>query len=144
MNQLNEKIVLPGRETLELSIGLDEAHTVKHWSLRGIGDLEFLKELSSYRKTTVNTIDDFLIPQGTSVFALMIKELILKTRGQWNHPFDDEILCNCRGIPFQTVDRAIMVGAHTPEEVSAQTSASTSCGTCRVHVENIINYRLKK
>ena len=78
------------------------------------------------------------------ILTLILSEMILKLRGEWNFPYADEELCHCRSIATQTVDQAIIAGAHSPEVVTRQTSASTACGTCRPTVQKIIEYRTRK
>lgn len=75
--------------------------------------------------------------------ALLLKEFILKARGEWKYPCSEDELCHCRFVRTQTVDMAILNGAHTPQQVTRQTSASSNCGTCRPEVEKLIEYRLK-
>lgn len=82
------------------------------------------------------------LPKGRDHGTLLVRELILKTQGQWQFPYEHQELCHCRAIPTHTVDQAIISGAHTPEAVSRMTSASTACGTCRPDVERILKYRL--
>ncbi len=82
------------------------------------------------------------LPPGNNHSALLLRELILKIRGEWKFPYPDLELCHCRAIPTQNVDQAILCGAHTPEAVSAITSASTACGTCRPEVQALMAYRL--
>lgn len=82
------------------------------------------------------------LPAGNSHSALLVRELLLKIRGEWKFPYADLELCHCRAIPAAAVDQAILCGAHTPETVSAISSASTACGTCRPDVQAILAYRL--
>ncbi|PIS11104.1 MAG: nitrite reductase [Bdellovibrio sp. CG10_big_fil_rev_8_21_14_0_10_47_8] len=82
------------------------------------------------------------LPKGTSHSELLVKELILRVQGKWKFPYEHLELCHCRRVETEVVDQAIIAGAHRPEEVSRQTSASTACGTCRPDVEKIIQFRL--
>jgi len=79
-----------------------------------------------------------------------LRELILvfksshgvEQRGEWNPPYTHEEICHCRAVPTREVEKAIIMGAHTPQKVSRWTSASTACGTCRPDVEKMISYFL--
>jgi NAD(P)H-nitrite reductase large subunit len=50
-------------------------------------------------------------------------------------------MCHCRVVTTAQVDRAVVAGCHSPREVSRETTASTSCGTCRPDVEAWIRFR---
>lgn len=108
--------------------------------LTGVGCLEFLKALEDLRQRLGKDIQKIPIPQGKDHASLILKELILRAQGKWAPPFDEEELCHCRKVPTETVCSAIRAGAHSAVEVSDRTSASTSCGTCRPHVEALIKY----
>lgn len=84
------------------------------------------------------------LPDGSGHETLLLREWILKARGEWKFPYNEDELCHCRRVPTHVVDQAIVAGAHTPEAVSRATSASTNCGTCRPDVERILAYRLGK
>jgi bacterioferritin-associated ferredoxin len=83
------------------------------------------------------------LPQGDSHAELLVREFILRCQGRWTTVYKHEELCHCRQIKAITVDQAIISGAHTPEQVSRLTTASTACGTCRPDVEKMINQRLR-
>ena len=46
------------------------------------------------------------------------------------------------GLDPETVEAAIIYGAHTVESVAIRTTAGTVCTTCRPNSDKIINYRL--
>jgi bacterioferritin-associated ferredoxin len=48
------------------------------------------------------------------------------------------IVCVCRNLSDQAVDRAIHGGARTVADVARATGAGTSCGCCRETVEAMI------
>ena len=75
------------------------------------------------------------IPQEKTPEMLLLRELILKIRGEWGDAPSDPELCHCRKIPQTHVERAIILGAHTIEKVRARSSANTSCGTCLPEVD---------
>lgn len=101
--------------------------------------LHFIREKA---KAEGNDLQRWTLPTGVTHEELLLKEALLKLKNNWQYPYEHEELCHCRAVATQKVDEAIMMGAHTPEKVSRQTSASTACGTCRPDVEKIIAYRL--
>jgi bacterioferritin-associated ferredoxin len=80
-------------------------------------------------------------PKGLSHSEMLIRELILKYHNQWSLPYKEIEICHCRGINTETVDQAIVCGAHKIEHIKTRTSASTACGTCTKDVESLISYR---
>lgn len=132
-----------GREKLEITLNVD-GDQILGVEVHSTGCLAFL-ELSQEMKTKlVGTISQLQPPQGKDHPALIWREMILKMKGEWVDPYKDDELCHCRKIPTLKVDRAIVYGAHTIEEVRQQTSANTGCGTCRPDVLSLIENRLKK
>lgn len=133
---------LPGRETASLTFVLGEGGEILSPRLTGIGGPEFLRLLCEWRPKIQGRLEDLPAPTGRSLGEILLRELILRAKGQWNYPYNEPELCHCRVIPTAIVDAAIVCGAHTPREVSEQTSCSTACGTCRPDVEAMIKYRL--
>lgn len=82
------------------------------------------------------------VPEGDSHAEMLLRELVLKVRGEWFLAYKEAEVCHCRKVSAATVDEAILAGAHTPQMVSRQTSASTACGTCRPDVQKMIDHRL--
>lgn len=140
MSKKDIHVSLPGREEIQLSIEL-EGDLIVDAKLTGIGGSELLECLVDYRKKLTGSVKDLPLPEGQSAASMLLREVILKAKDQWQMPFTEEELCHCRGIPTKNVDMAIVTGAKTPEKVSELTSASTACGTCRPDVEAIIRYR---
>lgn len=137
------KVELEGRDYIEVECEGEDPKspgTLKKVSFLGCST--FLQTMQDLRKEFGPDLRKWSLPQGHDHSSLLIKEMILKLRGEWAFPYDEEELCHCRTIPTHTVDQAIIAGAHTPEVVTRQTSASTACGTCRPNVQKIINYRL--
>lgn len=134
---------IPGREQLELSVETDAAGLIQKARLTGIGSQAFLADLSVYRKNLKGKLQDLPLPTNHSPAGLLITEAILKLRGEWQPPYTEEEICHCRNVPLAVVDAAIVAGAHTPAKVSAWTSASTQCGTCRPDVEAYLRFRLR-
>lgn len=136
-------LFIEGREEVHLWYLLSESGELEKVQLFGIGDWKFLQLLQSTRSQLKGKLDSIALPGGDSPGALLLREAILKMKGQWNPPYLEEELCHCRGIPTAKVDAAILAGAHEPRKVSEETSASTACGTCRPNVLAMIEYRLK-
>ena len=82
------------------------------------------------------------MPKGNSHSDLLLRELILKARGEWNFPYKEDELCHCRAVTTKRIDQSIIAGAHTMEQIRKATSASTGCGTCWPQIEKIIKYRV--
>ena len=145
MKTIEAKVQWRGREEACLSIDLDDNENIVTAKLSGIGGSNFLRLLVRVRPTLLRVrFQDLPLPSGVTPEALCLREVILKAKGLWKFPYEQEELCHCRAVPTAVVDQAICVGAHTPRKVSQQTSASTACGTCSTDVEAIIEYRLGK
>ena len=41
---------------------------------------------------------------------LLLSEVILRARGEWELPYKEDELCHCRAIPTRIVDQAILCG----------------------------------
>lgn len=85
---------------------------------------------------------EWSLPDGTDHVAMLVREIILRVQGKWEPPFREAEICHCRAVSTQIVDACILNGGHSSERVSRETSASTSCGTCRSDVEKMIAYRV--
>lgn len=137
------RVEFSGRETVELDLQLDGG-LIRAARLTGVGDLKFLRFLASWRSHLQGELLKLTLPKGNSSVEIMIREAILKAQGRWQSPYADEELCHCRAVPTRVVEAAIVGGAHSCERVSRETSASTSCGTCRSDVQSLLDYRLLK
>lgn len=138
------KVSLDGRDSIEVDYEgeLPALGKLVKVSLRGC--TEMMAKMQNMRRDHGNDLKSWPVPEGDDHATLLIRELVLKLRGQWSFPYCDAELCHCRNVATQIVDQAIIAGAHTPEVVSRQTSASTACGTCRPQVQQLIDYRLGK
>lgn len=134
---------IPNREELTLSMEVDAYGTIVKATLTGVGNLAFLKHLESFRPHLQGPLKNLPLPLGHSPAELLLTEAILKARNEWNPPITEDEVCHCRNVALQTIDTAIVCGAHTAEKVSAWTSASTACGTCRPSVEAHLRFRLR-
>lgn len=130
-------VSLEGRDRIEV----DANGGVPQVRFRGCTELMDL--MQSMRKNFGVDLKLWPLPQGNSHSEILLRELVLKLRGEWRYPFKDEEICHCRNVSCRTIDQAIIAGAHTPAVVSRQTSASTACGTCRPDVQKMIDYRLR-
>ena len=136
-------VQIPGREEVHLEFDEDQGN-ISGAQLTGIGGPELLETLAQWRPQLRGPLGDVPLPEGSGTGAMLVRELLLKAQGQWQYPYEHEELCHCRVVQTRVVDAAILTGAHSPSQVSKQTSASTACGTCRPDVEAIIAYRLGK
>lgn len=114
--------------------------TPKGWRLRALGCCRFLDLVRSLAATGPDP-RTWPLPEERDHAGLLLREFILKARGEWEYPYADDEICHCRKVSTATVDRAILNGARTGPQVSRLTTASTSCGTCRPQVERLIAYR---
>lgn len=135
---------IAGRDQFTLELELDERRNLRQARLQGVGGPELLKLLVEYRPKLTGNIDQIPLPPGTAPAAILLRELLLRAQGRWTSPYQETEMCHCRLVSTANVDMAIVGGAHTPERVSRETTASTACGTCRPQVQNLINYRLAR
>jgi len=146
MKKIESHVAWVGREEVCLMLEVQDSGAVSQARLTGVGGPYFLRELKSLREqlkqSTSLTLEKLPLPTGTGPEHLILREVILKAQGRWQPPYAQEELCHCRAVLTTTVDQAICSGAHTPRQVSEQTSASTACGTCRPDVEAMISWRL--
>lgn len=132
------KVELEGRDYIEVEC--EAAGRVQKVSMLGCSD--FMTMMQKMRRSFGVDISKWPLPEANDHSSLLLKEMILKLRGEWNFPYAHEEICHCRSVSAHTVDQAVVAGAHTTEVVTRQTSASTACGTCRPEVQKIIDYRL--
>jgi bacterioferritin-associated ferredoxin len=142
MERKDIHIAWPGREELKVQIEVDERQNISKASLQGIGGPQFLKTVNEYRANFKGPLKDLKVPEGSGIGAIMLREMVLKLKGEWSPPYTDDEVCHCRVVATAVVDLAICTGAYSSRQVSELTSASTACGTCRPDVEAMIRYRL--
>jgi bacterioferritin-associated ferredoxin len=131
-----------GRERLGLTLQIKDG-VITHASMRAKGCLSFLTLSQKMKAKLLGPVGDLLPPSGKDHASMIWREMIAMIRGEWKLPVQQEELCHCRKISTQKVDRSIVFGAHTVEEVRKRTSANTGCGTCKSDVEALIENRLK-
>ena len=129
-------IEIPGQEKIKVEFKKDKSSIHFH------ACHDFTSLMKNFKKNFGANILSWPLPQGSSHSEMIIRELILKLQGKWQYPYQEEELCHCRFVSTQTVDIAILNGAHTSELASQWTGCSTACGTCRPNVEQMIQYRL--
>lgn len=129
-------VELEGRDQVDVEIDGPAAQV----HVRGC--TEMLGLMHKLRKNFGANLKQWPLPKGATHSEILLRELILKLRGEWNYPYKEDEVCHCRSVSTHTIDQAIIAGAHTTDMVSRQTSASTACGTCRLDVQRMIQYRL--
>lgn len=82
--------------------------------------------------------------KGKDHSAVLMRELVLRAQNKFAIPYTEEELCHCRAVSAARVDQAIKGGCLTTAAVARATSAGTSCGTCKVNTQGLIDYRLKE
>jgi bacterioferritin-associated ferredoxin len=127
-------VELEGRDRIE----------VQGTQVRFRGCSELTELMKSMRQNHGDDLSQWPLPNGSSHSEILLRELVLKLRGEWAFPYKEAEVCHCRNVPCKTIDQAVIAGAHTTAIVSRQTSASTACGTCRPDVQRIIDYRLQQ
>lgn len=139
---ISERAFLPGREDVSLRLVLDNSKRIVESQLEVIGGADSLALAADWRRQLKGDVSSLALPTGNTPFEILLREIILKVKGEWNFPYKESEVCHCRMVSLETVDAAIICGAHTPQKVSEWTSASTACGTCRPDVTAILAYRL--
>lgn len=141
-NSVQIHLEIPGREELHLAIRTNKQGEILESSLIGVGSCEFLSDLKETRKLLKGRLLDVKPLVGRSTSRLLLREALLRAQEKWQLPYLEDELCHCRMVATEKVLQAIRVGAHTTDDVSAQTSASTACGTCRPNVQDLLDYIL--
>lgn len=135
----------PGRDQVEL-----QARWEPQGSSSRLQSLEFRIAVicPEVRKVIQVWIEDCLRtgqvqegPAGRGHAEMFVREVSLRLRDQFTPPFVEAEMCHCRVVTTAQVDRAVVAGCHSAREVSRETTASTSCGTCRPDVEAWIRFR---
>ena len=132
---LHVQVRFPGRDQIEAQLQNGV------WSIQVIGCFQLQDQVAQRQKQEAD-LTKWALPEGHHHTDLLLRELILKARQEWNFPYFEAEICHCRSVPTDIVDQAILAGAHDTRKVSAQTAASTNCGTCRPDVQKVLNYRL--
>lgn len=134
------EVSLPGRDHISLNLELNQG-VISRAKLSGSGCPEMLRLFETWRPKLKGAVRDLPVPEGLGHADLLMREAILKAKGEWQFPYDEEELCHCRVVPTAKVDAAIISGCRTVRAVARETSAGTSCGSCRPNTEAIIAFR---
>ncbi len=144
--QLN--VNLPGYE--DLTVDLNEQGFIIGYHLQGsIKTVELFHQLKEKFGDEIirwpNLVDERTQLHSRSPqerrSLLLLQELVLKAQGRKNVPYSGEIVCECRQVSSETIDKALLASASSVEEVAAWTTACTSCTSCKSKIEEIIQYR---
>ena len=122
----------------ELRLEVSELGSVR---LQGVGCPELLRTMIEWRPRLKGPPSAWPIPTGDGHAIMLVREVVLRARGEWTMPLEGEGLCRCRAVPQREVDLAILRGARTIAAVGAATGAGTQCGTCRPDIANAIRAR---
>ena len=136
------EVSLASRDSLTWTFENKDGVIVKS-DLKVRGCMELLNLAAELRPRLLGPLDAAPLPPGTGHAAVLMRELILKAQGRWAFPYKEDEVCHCRAVSTLRVDAAIVGGCHTIQDVARETSAGTSCGTCRVDTDAIIQYRLQ-
>jgi bacterioferritin-associated ferredoxin len=142
ISEISVEVKLRGRDEVKLCLRVDSNQVIQSGELEGIGCSELLAALMVYRTYLHGPLAALPLPCGSSHVDMIIREVILRIRGEWESPFSEEELCHCRKIPTSDVDVSVLNGCHTLAAVTRATSAGSSCGNCRTDIEKIISYRI--
>lgn len=131
------RAAIVGGDSIEVNVELENNQIQKaQWSV--IGRSELYTAVQNYKEHVKGDCKKIPVPEGKTPEQLLLKELVLKIRGEWGDQPSDPELCHCRKIPQSHVERAIILGAHTIEKVRQRSSANTGCGTCMPEVEELL------
>lgn len=132
-----------GRESLRLELKIKE-DSIADIEMKAVGCLDFLKLSQKMKSLLKGPIAEIQVPEGSDHSSMIWREIIYQLKNEWQIPVTSTELCHCRRVPTKVVDRSVVYGAHSIEEIRSQTSANTGCGTCREDVLQIIGNRLRQ
>lgn len=133
------KVAIQGCDEIEINFSEDG----KILKIKTLACSQTTELISKYRRDYGMNLNQWPLPTELDHSSLLLRELLLKFKNQWESPYPEEEICHCRKVSTQKVEDAIMLGARTSGDVSRLTNASTSCGSCKFDVEKLIDYRLK-
>ena len=134
-------VKIEGGEEIHLQLEVS-GDTIEKQSWQVVGGFDLIQLVQALYNQNIQRIQDFPEPQGLSSSVLLLKELILRVKGQWVEGDQDMEVCHCRKISEAAIDRAILLGAHNLEKVRKRTSANTGCGACMADVQSLISKRV--
>lgn len=136
MKQTFEASIVGG-DFVEVTVDVDN-HQVTQTKWNVVGRDELYSAVRALQPQVRGDLKKLPVPQGKTPEQLLLRQLMLKIRGEWGDEPSDPELCHCRKIPQSHVERAIILGAHTIEKVRQRSSANTGCGTCMPEVEALL------
>ncbi len=142
---------IAARDQIRLQGDVESNGNLKDFKLTGIGCPDLISRLEQvrdkFRALDADgglTLQGLELPPGVDHTSILFREIFQRARGAWHPPFTEAELCHCRSVSTARVDQAIVCGSHTIQQIARETSAGTSCGTCRSDSESLIRYRLAK
>jgi len=138
---LKTSVGIEGQDQLELTLTL-EGERILSSQFMVLGCPEFLTACREFKLQLKGDLKTVPLPKGSSHSSMLLREALLRLRGDWECPYQEQELCHCRAVPLNVVDRAVVGGAHDVASVSRRTSAGTSCGSCQPDILRVINWRL--
>ncbi len=137
MSGITYRAALRGGDEITVVVQIEKDTIVSsQWTVVGRDSL--VEAIRQFKPSFQGSVERLKIPSGTSLDALLLRELVMKVKGTWGDQPSDPELCHCRKIPQENVERAIKLGAHTIEKIRQRTSANTGCGTCLPDIEELL------
>ena len=125
-------VELDGCDRLELLIENEK------YSLKVIGCTKLLQLLSQLKYQFGSDVKLWVLPEGSNHELMLVRELILKAKGDWNYPYQHEELCHCRMVPTDKVLNVIKQNCFTTGDIARTTMAGTGCGSCKKDSEALL------
>ena len=131
-------------------VARDELKLQAHWDGEKLVSLQVLKvvvcestqrALEVWVQACVSRGQIVAGPLGGDHASMFIREVSLRLRNDFRPPYAEVEMCHCRVVSTEQVDRAVIAGCWSVRDVARETTASTSCGTCRPDVEAWIKFR---
>ncbi len=144
VTEVTSKVRFSSRDEIELNLKLSGTKLMSA-EIKSIACPECLDEIKRLKINLKAHSQDFSkmpLPNGNHHSAILMRELILRSRNQWAPPYEEPELCHCRKVDTAIVDAAIVGGLHNVVEIGEKTMAGTACGTCRPVSQMLIDYRL--
>src|SRR5690606_6303912 len=98
MDRLVYHARMDGSDELELTLEIDQGE-IRSSQLKAIGCPELLQLVVDWRPRLKGRVEDLPLPEGNGHEVMLLREVLLKAKGQWQPPYTDEELCHCRVIP---------------------------------------------
>lgn len=144
MRRLESSVTFLNRDEIKLNLQL-EGNRIIQAEITSVACPECLEEIKKMKMNLRVHAGDFSkmpLPEGDHHSAILVRELISKSRSEWAFPYKDIELCHCRNVNTDIVDACIIGGIHRVSEIGEKTMAGTACGTCRPMTQMLIDYRL--